>query len=275
MAYKQLRSPDLGTTDFSGWCLRLVLHAYGFNTGAEFARQEWDRNPTKHSDPLPSDVAVPVFYSWYGTIDGVTRDWGDVAIYVPGRGVFGTPQRGAGNSNRWDSSVEARRAWLGGGAQYLGWTEQLNSTALIQLTSAQSAGGSQVFNSDEEIQEAYLLLRGDPGTAGERAGWMGQPKQRFFQIGKGEADDYRRERDSLRSQLASVQQALANEQAKPPKEVVKEVTKIVEKPVEVVKVETKYVHDEETKQNVNTILKFVTSIYNYFAGQFKSFKKYK
>lgn len=267
MAYKQLRSPDLGMTDYSGWCLRLVLHAYGFNTGAEFARQEWDRNPTKHTDPLPSDVAVPVFYSWTGTIDGITRDWGDVAIYVPGRGVFGTPQRGAGNSNRWDSSVEARRAWLGGGAQYLGWTEQLNYTPLIQITSAQSAGGSQVFNNDQEVQEAYLMLRGNPGTAEERAGWIGQSKQRFFQIAKGEADDYRGERDNLRNQLASVQQALANEQAKPPKEVVKEVTKIVEKPVEVVKVETVYTHDQETKN-------MITSIFNYFAGQFKTFTKY-
>ena len=50
-------------------------------------------------------------------------------------------------------------------------------------------------------------------------------------------------------------------------EVVKEVTKIVEKPVEVVKVETVYTHDQETKN-------MITSIFNYFAGQFKSFTKY-
>lgn len=128
-------------------------------------------------------------------------------------------------------------------------------------------GGSQVFNNDQEVQEAYLMLRGNPGTAEERAGWIGQSKQRFFVIAKGEADDYRGERDSLRNQLTSVQQALANEQAKPPKEVVKEVTKIVEKPVEVVKVETVYTHDQETKN-------MITSIFNYFAGQFKSFTKY-
>ncbi len=154
----QLRSPNLNTTDLHGWCLRLVLHAYGFNTGADFARQEWDRNTTKHTDALP-DVMVPVFYSWTGTIDGITRDWGDVAIWVPGRGVFGTPQRGAGNSNRWDASVEARRAWLGGGAQYLGWTEQLNGTQLVQLN---TQGGSMTISIKHVDKVLKMGLRREP-----------------------------------------------------------------------------------------------------------------
>ena len=64
--------------------------------------------------------------------------------------------------------------------------------------------------------------------------------------------------------------ALANEQAKPPKEVIKEVEKIVEKPVEVVK----YVHDEDTKNNVSAIKNMVQSLFDYFNGQYKTFKKY-
>jgi hypothetical protein len=86
------------------------------------------------------------------------------------------------------------------------------------------AGGSNVFNTDAEVQEAYLLLRGNPGTAAERAGWIGQPKQRFFQVARPEAD-------SIRKQLADIKIALANEKAKPPTTVIKEVIKIVEKPV--------------------------------------------
>jgi len=86
------------------------------------------------------------------------------------------------------------------------------------------AGGSNVFNTREEVIEAYLMLRGVRPTDAEINSWMGQSKQRFFQIGKAEAD-------SIRKQLADVKAALANEQAKPPKEVIKEVIKIVEKPV--------------------------------------------
>jgi hypothetical protein len=70
--------------------------------------------------------------------------------------------------------------------------------------------------------------------------------------------------------ISDLKTALANEQAKPPKEVIKEVEKIVEKPVEV----PVYTHDKETKDNVNKILAMVTSIFDYFSGQYKSFKKY-
>lgn len=66
--------------------------------------------------------------------------------------------------------------------------------------------------------------------------------------------------------------ALANEQAKPPKEVVKEVIKIVEKPVEVVK--EVYTHDKETADNVSAIRNMVQSLFDYFNGQYKTFKKY-
>lgn len=121
-------------------------------------------------------------------------------------------------------------------------------------------GGNEVFNNDQEVKEAYLMLRGNEGSPGERAGWIGQPKQAFFRVALVEANGYRQ-------QLADIRNALANEQAKPPKEVVKEVTKIVEKPVEVIKEVPVYTHDQETKN-------MITSIYNYFVGQFKTFQKY-
>lgn len=96
-----------------------------------------------------------------------------------------------------------------------------------------TTGGTEVFNTIEEVMEAYLQMRGVIGTDAEMRGWIGQSKQRWIQVSKAETDGLRNERDALRSQLASVQQALANEQAKPPKEVVKEVIKIVEKEVPV------------------------------------------
>lgn len=70
--------------------------------------------------------------------------------------------------------------------------------------------------------------------------------------------------------ISDLKVALANEQSKPPKEVVKEVEKIIEKPVEVVK----YVNDQQTKDDVSAIRKMVQSIFDYFAGQYKTFKKY-
>lgn len=90
--------------------------------------------------------------------------------------------------------------------------------------------GAEMFNTKEEVIEAYLMLRGVRPTDPEINSWLGQSKQRFFQVAKAEADQYRQA-------LADVRQALANEQAKPAKEVIKEVVTIVEKPVEVIKIQ--------------------------------------
>lgn len=118
------------------------------------------------------------------------------------------------------------------------------------------AGGNNVFNTDAEVQEAYLLLRGNPGSAAERAGWIGQSKQRFFQVAKAEADSYRK-------QLADVKAALANEQAKPPKEVVKEVIKIVEKPVITTVIDpTATAQIAETNKIVKWIQDVISSVFN-------------
>lgn len=90
--------------------------------------------------------------------------------------------------------------------------------------------GAEMFNNDTEVKEAYMLLRGNEGSAGERAGWINQSKQAFFKVALAEANGYRQ-------QLADVRQALLNEQAKPAKEIIKEVITIVEKPVEVIKIQ--------------------------------------
>ena len=95
--------------------------------------------------------------------------------------------------------------------------------------------GDEMFNTQEEVGEAYLMLRGVRGSSAEEKAWVGQSKQRFFQVAKAEADSYRTALSQTQAQLAEVKTALANEQAKPPKEVVKEVQVIVEKPVEVIK----------------------------------------
>lgn len=142
----------------------------------------------------------------------------------------------------WDGKVKSWTVY-GGPVSYATYSKL---TSAVPVT---PQGGVEMFNTEAEVQEAYLLLRGVKGTSSETKSWIGQPKQRFFQVGLKEADSYRAERDALRKQLADVQKALANEKAKPPKEVVKVVEKIVEKPVEV---PTGGV-DAETKAEISAI----------------------
>lgn len=129
---------------------------------------------------------------------------------------------------------------------------KINVSVGQTITSPSGAGGNNVFQTDAEVKEAYLMMRGNAGTAAERKAWIGQPKQRFFQLGKKEVD-------SLRTQLADVKKALENEKKKPAKEVVKVVEKIVDRPVEVIK-EVKVGEDEAVKgffqRLVDKIIKF-------------------
>lgn len=53
-------------------------------------------------------------------------------------------------------------------------------------------GGDTMFQNTNEVQEAYLLLRGKKGTDAEAKSWVGQSKQRFFQVGRAEADKVRK-----------------------------------------------------------------------------------
>lgn len=60
---------------------------------------------------------------------------------------------------------------------------------------------NDMFNTSAEVQEAYLMLRGKKGTSAEAKSWIGQSKQRFFQVGKKEAD-------ATRTALANAQAAI-------------------------------------------------------------------
>ena len=162
-----------------------------------------------------------------------------------------------GTGNTWGKYVTMKV-----GSQYITYAHlsQIN-VKVGQVISAPSAGGTTVFNNEAEVQEAYLLLRGVKATTAEAKAWVGQPKQRFFVVGKPEADAGRAERDALRKQLAEVKTALANEQAKPPKEVVKVVEKIVTKevPVEVIKTVPAEVDEKQVVSNV--LLRFWNSLF--------------
>lgn len=65
-------------------------------------------------------------------------------------------------------------------------------------------GDTEVFKNEAEVQQAYQLLRGKNATSAEVKGWIGQPQQRFFVVGKPEADGYRSEHESLKKNFIIV-----------------------------------------------------------------------
>ena len=138
---------------------------------------------------------------------------------------------------------------------------QINVSA-GQILSAPQGSNINMFNTREEVTEAYVQLRGVPGTQAEMQAWVGQSKQRWIQLSTAETN-------STRQQLADVKQALANEQAKPPKEIIKEVQVIVEKPVEVIK-EIEIIKEIPVEVEKPTTW---TSVVNFFREQLNKFLK--
>lgn len=135
MPYVTKVAPDFNVTDNPGMCLALVEAAYNtpepFDSMYGCARDSWDASGFKHETNEMPGVPVPVFFSWVGTINGVTKDWGDARIFVPGRGVFGSPLHWddpAGNS--WVADLNEIERLIPG-AKYLGWTEDISGYRVV------------------------------------------------------------------------------------------------------------------------------------------------
>ena len=69
-------------------------------------------------------------------------------------------------------------------------------------------GTNNMFQNDNEVKEAYLMLRGNEGSAGERAGWIGRSKQDFFKVARAEADSTRAVLAGAQVELKKIQDAI-------------------------------------------------------------------
>ena len=129
MAYQNVTPVELGAQDYAGYCLRFQQRVFPGSPAVYYptARSAWDASPTKHGDYPDGSAIVPISYSWVGTINGLTQDWGHAAVFVPGRGILSSP--GSGYGQQWFGSIdELARAW---GLTYLGWTEDVGGYQVL------------------------------------------------------------------------------------------------------------------------------------------------
>lgn len=121
---RQLVQPDTTVTDGAGWCLRFTQSVWGAPAKYESAWYAWTATQFKHTEPLPEDIAVVVWFSHYGTYGNPPRydNWGHVVTYVPGQGFLSSPQSGIGQ--KWLATIQdVERAF---NSTYVGWSEDIN-----------------------------------------------------------------------------------------------------------------------------------------------------
>lgn len=133
MGYTQAVAPNTGTQDNPGWCLRFTQTVYGAPVNYYCARDSWDGSDFKHTEAPPSGVSVPVYWSWIGTINGETRDWGHIAALLPDGRVLSSPLRWSdGYGQTIAGSIDEVSNMLG--ATFLGWTEDMNTLRIVNYT---------------------------------------------------------------------------------------------------------------------------------------------
>jgi hypothetical protein len=136
MAWTQLVAPRLNTTDTPGSCLRFTQTVYGARAQHYSAYIAYEATQFKHAERQMPNVAVTVWFTWFGTINGDTRQWGHVAVWVPERGKFLTSPLwwAAGKASQWVDSLEDFTRILGPSTSYLGWSEDLNGLRIVSAT---------------------------------------------------------------------------------------------------------------------------------------------
>lgn len=156
MAWKALVTPNLNVSEAAGNCLIFTRKVFGAPAGIPSARESWDATQYKHRDFNFPNVAVPVYFDHVGTYGNppVRKNWGHVVAYIPGRGYFSSPNRGAGGV--WYQSIgEVEKAF---NANYLGWTEDINGKRV-----AINEGGDMPITKEQEQVVAILATGSLPG----------------------------------------------------------------------------------------------------------------
>jgi hypothetical protein len=108
-------------------CLRFTQTVWGAPVQYATAWESWINNPDKHTDELPP-VPCLVWFSHYGTYNGVYGNFGHVVTYVPGRGFLSSPGQGYGQE--WFLTIDQiERTFTG---KFVGWTTSINGLIVAE-----------------------------------------------------------------------------------------------------------------------------------------------
>jgi len=164
---RQLIQPNLLAVGYPDYCLAYVEAVFNAPNIKPSAWEAWEACEFPHTDPIPNDVSVPVWFSWTGTVDGETRNWGHVAVSTP-NGVYTNPLSGSGH--KVFASVPALASAYG--VTYVGWSEDVSTLKVI---------GDDMAHITTEMRVALALgtIGTQPQDPGE-VGWDGKEDQQSF-----------------------------------------------------------------------------------------------
>ena len=167
MAWQTLVNVNLDTVSKPGMCLWFAEEAVGAPHWYGVAREAWDNASDRHpGDYNLPDSVVAVFWSWVGDLGEGPYDYGHVAIWVPGVGLFSSPRSWRdGVTNTVYGSIDEASNWLG--ASYLGWSSDLAGLQLSAWT-GDPQPVVEVSSNQRIAGELGVFRRAEPTTQSER-----------------------------------------------------------------------------------------------------------
>lgn len=159
----QLKQPNLTVKGKAGWCLSVAQDVWGVPHWYPKAIDAWNASTAFNhpNEQPPSDVSVVVY--WTYVENGI--QYGHIATFVPGRGVYTSPFNSL-HGAEWYASIQAmtdRIRKIDKNSVYLGWSEVLSNVKLV------TAGGSMAdtisADTDRILQHGILGRNGLRGRA--------------------------------------------------------------------------------------------------------------
>lgn len=147
----QLIQPDTSINGPAGMCLNYAQKVYHVPHKYDSAWANW-LHSIQHADPIPSDVSVPCWFSYFTTIGGVYKNWGHVVVQVPGQGFYSSPYKDRVGHDVLSSIAEVERLY---GVKYVGWSEDIADVKVIE--------GEPMFNEGDRSNMNVYLFKGDRG----------------------------------------------------------------------------------------------------------------
>lgn len=118
--YQQLKSFISSVVGTPGNCLIYVRESFGIaSNGTPTASAGWARAVYRHSGTPPTNISVPIWFSWENS--------GHVASWVNGV-IHSTTAQGMKTFN----SISALTSYIGQGIQYLGWSEDVDGVRVVE-----------------------------------------------------------------------------------------------------------------------------------------------
>lgn len=134
-------------------CLDNVRRGYGIENKYSSAWEAWLHTEQHPDSNVPVGLAVPLYYSYTATIDGVTANYGHINVRLPNGTVWSD-----GNIYRSISDYTSKMF-----PKFVGWGESVNDFKVIQ-------GGEDMTVDDALARRLLSLstLMAQPGTDPDR-----------------------------------------------------------------------------------------------------------